>query len=165
MALIKNALHFDVSLNSTCRSCVFISPSRELSGWINALEALKGHFIMVQGFSALNNLNICRAASAERTTGRSTQGDRCAVRAYQVYLQWSGWQMRRGLALIEPSPVLSASCLPEASEEWCEGEVRSREQIKGVFLTGTRGHVQGWKKKQKPCAPVRTLLRTSLTSK
>lgn len=55
--------------------------------------------------------------------------------------------MRRGLALIEPSPVLSASCLPEASEERCQGEVRSREQIKGVFLTGTRGHVQGWKEK------------------
>lgn len=72
--------------------------------------------------------------------------------------------MRRGLALIEPSPVLAASCLPEASEERCQGEVRSREQIKGVFLTGTRGRVQGWEKK-KPCAPVRTLLKTSLTSK
>lgn len=128
MALIKNALQFDVSLISICTSCVFISPFCELSGWINALETLKGHFIMVQGFSALNSLNICRAAAAERTTGRSTQGDRCATRTYQVYLQWSGWQMKPGLALIEPR-LSSRSQLPSRG---LGGEVPRRAEEQGA---------------------------------
>lgn len=119
---------------------MFIFSFSELSSWINAQEALKKALYNGSRILSLEEPNICLAASAERTAGRSTQGEPSTVWTYQVYLQWNRWQMRWGLVLIEQRPALTASCLQRpqrrgAKERWGAGSEL------GVFFRGMWGHL------------------------